>query len=89
MDGYNYINQDMWWENENLGQHYYYNDDQYDDDCWWTSNSAQNQHDESLCFPEDQESNESSFSKKLDQMIEILNETFNKEEDISKINFRD
>ncbi|CAI9303172.1 unnamed protein product [Lactuca saligna] len=59
-------------------------DDPYDDDCWWTDDSTQSQHHESPCFLEDHESDESSFSKKLDQMLDILNETFNKEEDNSK-----
>lgn len=46
--------------------------------------SAQSQHYESPCFPDDPESDESSFKKKLDQMLVILNVTFNKEEDNSK-----
>ncbi|CAI9259344.1 unnamed protein product [Lactuca saligna] len=90
------LNQDMWWERENSGQHQCYNDlyyesynddtcnDPYDNDCWWTDDSTQSQHHESPCFLEDKESNESSFSKKLDQMLDMLNETFNKEEDNSK-----
>ncbi|CAI9279310.1 unnamed protein product [Lactuca saligna] len=90
------LNQDMWWERENSSQYQCYNDlyyesynddtcdDPYHDDCWWTDDSTQSQHHESPCFLEDHESDESSFSKKLDQMLDILTETFNKEEDNSK-----
>ncbi|CAI9303338.1 unnamed protein product [Lactuca saligna] len=92
MEEYTYRNQDMWWERENSGQYQYYNDiyyelynaDPYDDDFWRTDDSTQSQHHESPYFLEDQESNESSFSKKLDQMLDMLNEIFNKEEDNSK-----
>ena len=92
MEEYIYINQDMWWGSGNPGQDQYnndpynqsYNDYPYDDDCWWTDESTQNQHHEPYYFPDDQESEKSSFSKKLDQMLDMLNETFNKEEDNSK-----
>ncbi|CAI9284552.1 unnamed protein product [Lactuca saligna] len=87
-----YINQDIWWGSENWSEYQYNkdqyneycNNDPYNDDCWWTGDSAQNQHHESLYFSKDQESDESSFSKKLDQMLYMLNEIFIKEEDNSK-----
>lgn len=47
-------------------------------------NTGSNQHYESPCFSNDQESDEYSFSKTLDQMLDMLNETFNNEEINSK-----
>ena len=96
MEEYTYMNQDMWLGNENPVQYQYYNDpyndsnnddpydDRYDDDCWWSGNSAQSHHHESSCLLYNQESDKSSFRKKLDQMLDMLNETFYKEDENSK-----
>ncbi|CAI9260047.1 unnamed protein product [Lactuca saligna] len=78
-----------------MGQYQHYNDpynddlydDRYDDDYSWDYSSAQGQYRESSCFLDNQESDKSSFSKKLDQMLEMLKETLNKEEVNSKLIF--